>query len=330
MPSLQPLVQEKEIALYRMSGTHPVVRYVTSTPESRRIANDPFFYGVAYTDALETAVARTLQHLWNEKERPSEPSTVVLNILRGGLNYGIRNALHTAFGWNKHSSAFISSQRARDQKGGWYITENRYQKVNLPNHAHVIFGDVVATGVSLEHALLRMVEIAQEQHRVIDAMTFFTIGSQRAEEIMERVDTTCREQFPEYHGSRVVYFEGVFGVPSEESTLHIALSGTDLLRSPAILAPEFVSSQSEAMSYAIERCTIYDAGSRAFHSEEYLEDVHDYWQQVADLATSGMTYTAYLRERFPEDERLTQEDWCAAHDKSDILHHIAGEQLAKQ
>ncbi len=330
MSSLHSVVQQKDVSIYRINGSGPVTQYITTTPESRHIANDPFFFGVAYTDALQTAVTRTLQHLWTNEERPQEQSTVVLNILRGGLNYGIRNALHTAFGWNRHSSAFISSQRARDQKGGWYITENRYQKVNVPDHAHIMFGDVVATGVSLEHALLRMVEIAQEQHRVIDSMTFFTIGSQRAEEIMERVDATCREQFPDYRGSRIVYVEGVFGVPGEESTLHIALSGTDLLRSPAVLAPEFVASQAEQQSYAIERCTIYDAGSRAFHIEEYLEDVCDYWQQVADLATSGMTYTAYLRERFPEDERLTHPEWCAEQNKSDILHDIAIQQLAKR
>ena len=48
--------------------------------------------------------------------------------------------------------------------------------------------------------------------------------------------------------------------------------------------------------FPVERCTIYDAGSRAFEAEVYLQDVLDYWKQIQSLETD---YEGYLKERFP-------------------------------
>ena len=66
------------------------------------------------------------------------------------------------------------------------------------------------------------------------------------------------------------------------------------------MAPEFIESQYEDPSYPLERCTIYDAGSRAFWVREYANDVLNYWKQVLDLAASGVTFLEYLAQRFPE------------------------------
>ena len=76
-------------------------------------------------------------------------------------------------------------------------------------------------------------------------------------------------------------------------------NGTDLVRLGALMAPEFVESQYEAPSFPIERCTIYDAGSRAFWVREYAEDVLGYWRQNLQFANHGMTFADLLAERFP-------------------------------
>lgn len=321
------------ISLYTLEkeGPEMVERYIASTAETRAICSDPFVYGVEYTDKLRDAGTHVLNALQlNNEPNITELNTVVLHILRGGLNYGLRESLHAAYGWNTHSSAYISSQRAKDADGDWYITENRYQKVYLPDNAHIILGDVVATGSSLEHALMLIIDIAAQENKTISGFTFFTIGGDRSEAILQEVDAKCRQLFGDaYQGSRVIYYEGVFGVAEEGSTLSIALSGTDLLHSPAVMAPEFIESQKDELPYAIERCTIYDAGSRAFHLEEYLEDVRDYWQQVLKLAEGGMTLSAYLKERFPEDSRVSDADWMKEHDTQDSLAAVAKEQIEK-
>jgi hypothetical protein len=74
------------------------------------------------------------------------------------------------------------------------------------------------------------------------------------------------------------------------------------LRTGSVLAPEFLESQYESPSFPIERCTIYDAGSRAFDLAEYFADLRGYWEQNLALARGGRTYRQLLAERMPELE----------------------------
>ncbi len=291
-------------SVYRVGAADALVRRcVVSTPETRRICNDPLVVGVEYTTLLREACRKALCAFaecgWFAA---AERETVVLHVLRGGLNFGLREALAAALGWNGHGSAFISAQRARDSRTpeDWYITESDYRKVYLPATATVVLGDVVATGTSLLHALRELLNSVEAPDGQIRQIVFFTIGGVRAEEIVAEIDAACRERFPAYHGALVVYLEGRFGVATPESRVSVKITGTDLLRSPALLAPEFAESQYEAASYPLERCTIYDAGSRAFWLPEYLADLREYWQALAALAAQGMTFAELLQERFPE------------------------------
>ncbi|MCB0353106.1 MAG: hypothetical protein KDD64_06255 [Bdellovibrionales bacterium] len=277
--------------------------FVVSTPESRLICNDPFITGLRYTELLRTAVREALILLHETKAFDAvESDTVVLHILRGGLNFGIREALGEAFGWNDHSSAFISAQRARVSRGSddWIITENAYRKLSLNRHTSIVFGDVVATGTSLKYGLHEVVEAAHEQHKDIRDLTFFTIGGTRSHELVRELEDGALKESKNYTHSTVVYFEGVFEVAGSDSPLTLRIPGTDLLRSKATLAPEFIESQYEQPSYPLERCTIYDAGSRAFQAPEYRKDVQDYWTRMLELARRGRDFASLLSERFPE------------------------------
>lgn len=307
MENLLPIVSTERCRIYRLApnsnGAGRIARIIATTPESRAIMNDPFLTGVRYTEALESAVAEILSTARNELcEGFSERSTCVLHILRGGLNFGLRTALYRSFSWSDHASAFISSQRARTEANPeeWHITESSYKNIALPKNAAIVFGDVVATGTSLKHGLEQLILAADHQNSDISTLLFFTIGSEQSERILEEADRLCRERFPAFRGSTVVYLEGRFDVPGPDSKLSIRLTGTDLVRSNSVLAPEFIESQYECPSYPLERCTIYDAGSRAFWLHEYIEDLLDYWQQTAKLAERGVTFQDLLKERFPE------------------------------
>ena len=61
---------------------------------------------------------------------------------------------------------------------------------------------------------------------------------------------------------------------------------------------ELGRSQAECVTYPLERCAIYDAGSRAFDVPAYLADVRGYWEQVVRLAGEGWTLGAALGERW--------------------------------
>jgi hypothetical protein len=300
---MQQLVATADCSLYQLEAHGTVASFIASTPATRRICNDPFIVGCEYTSALRNACAQILRELRNSEKLGtlSETQSVVLHILRGGLNFGLRDALASAFGWNRHSSAFISAQRARcsNNPEDWQISESEYRKVYLPDPTTIIFGDVVATGTSLEYAL-RQLMIDVDAHRSqVRSLIFFTIGGPRAAAILHDVDAACRERFPAYEGAVLIYLEGCFAVAQAESPLSIAVTGTDLLRRDSQLAPEFRESQYESPSYPLERCTIYDAGSRAFWLPESLDDLRDYWQQTAALAAHGMDFVSLLAERCP-------------------------------
>ena len=286
------------LALYRIQPS-PIEAFIASTPETRSICNDPTVAGVRYTDLLRKACTEVLRALPNDLQ---EAETVVVNILRGGLNFGLRDALAAAYNWNAHTTSFISAQRARDERDtdAWHITENAYRKVYLPPRASFVIGDVVATGTSLRYGLQELVLAAREQKIDVRSILFFTYGGPQSENILSEIDARCRELFPGYEKTTLIYLEGRFAVAASDTPLHVRLTGTDLLRLGSLMAPEFIESQYENPAYPLERCIIYDAGSRAFWLYEYVEDVIGYWKQNLQFAEQGMTFTELLRERFPQ------------------------------
>ncbi|HEY3357564.1 MAG TPA: hypothetical protein VGQ83_30210, partial [Polyangia bacterium] len=210
--SLTMLHQDEGCSLYRLAGDE-IAELVFSSPESRAICNDPFVCGVDYTRRLRVACAKAFTALracraWEF----NESRTVVLNILRGGLNFGLREALHDGVGCRYHNSAFISAQRARSSASSqdWVITENAYQKLSLHGSTDLVFGDVVATGTSLEHALASVVATAGKQRAAISSILFLTIGSARSSAIVRKIRLLCRDRFPGFRAAAVVYLEGVF------------------------------------------------------------------------------------------------------------------------
>lgn len=284
-----------------------VNRYILSTPETRAICNDPMVMGYEYTAKLEKACSTFLRLM----KGPSaielhENRSVVFNILRGGLNFGLRGALAQAFGWNNHSSSFVTAQRARvtDSPELWHITEDEYQKITFPEKAQIILGDVVATGTSLKHGLNIMIKEAVKQGTELSSILFFTIGGQMSEKRLIEADEACRKHFPNYEGTHVCYIEGRFFVPTTETDVAIKITGTDLMRCNSLMAPEFIEANLKSPSYPLERCTIYDAGSRAFQVEEYRDDVIEYWKGVVELAKT-MSFKELLTQRFPELDAST-------------------------
>lgn len=305
MQTLVPLsvANPDALELFRIDGDHegPVRRHVFSTAETRDIVNKPEVKGMEYTEKLEQGVMHLLKgFLPHHFDDVKEEEANVLVFLRGGMNFGLRNALHRAYGWNLHNSSYMSSQRAKDESGRWYIKEDSYRKLTVGKNSVVFCGDVVATGVTLEHGLEEFTKAVKDGGGSIRYFIFFTIGCHKAEKIINEYCTIWKKLFPEFQGADIFYVEGKFHLADSKTPTTIKLQGTDLLRRDSILPPAFIASQNADLAAALERCTIYDAGSRAYSIAEYDEDVYEYWEQVLHLAGKGMTTEQYLAERYPE------------------------------
>ena len=223
----------------------------------------------------------------------------IFTFLRGGLNFGLREALYHAHEYNRHASAFMTSQR-KLVNGKWHIRENQYRKIEIPDNATLLVGDVVATGTTLDIGFNIFLDHLRIKRKRLNNLIFFTIGCKNTEKIIEEVDRKLRRMNPVYGQTIIVYIEGLFGMADNESPLKIRIPGTDLIRTDALVTPEFALSQYDEIVYPLERCTIYDAGSRSFDIPEYLHDVIDYWSQTKALAKTGFTLYDALKERWPE------------------------------
>ncbi|MDY0361989.1 MAG: phosphoribosyltransferase [Desulforegulaceae bacterium] len=299
---LKKISSAKECGLYKIEDVKEIDCFIATTPQTREIANNPLVMGVDYTIRLENACCEILKNLCSNKLLCIEENeTIIFNILRGGLNFGLREALYRAFGWNRHGCSFISAQRARkdDDPQKWHIIENEYAKVYMPERASIVIGDVVATGTSLEHAVKALVREAQNQKSQLRSILFFTFGGKRALEILKETDKLCRKIFPGYEKTTLIYHEGCFTVPDENTALSIKETGTDLVCLDALMAPEFIESKYENPGYPLQRCAVYDAGSRAFWTHEYIKDVFGYWSEMKKLADKGVSFEKVLKERFP-------------------------------
>jgi len=298
---LEPLSGTADCALHAIVGTEAgtVARFLASTPETREVCNRPELVGIDYTHRMRAGLGRVVACLASQGVLPAEPEAqlCVLHFLRGGLNFGLREALHTGLGARRHGSAFLSSQRV-EQDGRWTIREDSYRKLTIPDGAVLVCGDVVATGATLRHGLQVLLKHLRATGTQLRKFVLFTIGCERAERIVADLEAPLRDLSPAYEGSAVVYLEGRFRLADADSRLRIAEPGTDLLRKGALLAPAFVATQQAAIAYPLERCAIYDAGSRAFDIPAYLADVRAYWTQVARLAEEGWTLTEALAERW--------------------------------
>lgn len=301
---LNRISKKKNCSIYKIEeeGAINVNRLIITSPETRAICNDTTVMGVEYTRKLRMACSSVLEGLQKENIIGlEERKTIVFNILRGGLNFGLREAIADAFKWNLHGSSFISAQRARRNPDSeeWHIIESDYKKVYMPPTAQIVIGDVVATGTSLMFGLKALVQQAELNNTKIESILFFTFGGVRTEEILEEVDALCRDKFEGYKSTTLCYIEGRFTVPTTSTPLTIKITGTDLVKRDALMAPEFIESQYAQPSYTMERCVIYDAGSRAFWLPDYLEDVIEYWEQVHTMARRGRSFNQQVNERVP-------------------------------
>jgi hypothetical protein len=303
MDRLEPILGNDRISYYRLLGdyTGKIKTFVVSTPYSRDFLNRPEVYGCRFTNALRRTVTLALKH-FPEPEAvaglPPEKISVV-HFLRSGLNFGIRDGLYDACRFNTHLSSFLTSQRQRDRYGRWYVREDQYRKLEIPNGVSFFIGEIVATGVTVENGFDIIFRQAKNLGREVENVFFFTIGCHKIEKTLRKYDALFRAAFPGYRNTYLVYLEGKFHLADSKTRVAVKIQGTDLMRSPALLAPEFELSQFDSLGPPLERCVIYDGGARAFNVPGYLEDVRSYWEKMEELARGGLTLAGALAERWP-------------------------------
>lgn len=301
MEQLTSIKRDSDVSLYRVESDHSssVEEYVFSTPETRRVCNEPEMVGLEFPRCMREATAKVLQQPplgdWLGDERDKDVS--VMHFLRGGLNFQLREALGEAYGFNKHYCAYMTSQRHK-QNENWVIEQDQYRKIRYLPDSTIMIGDVIATGSTMENGLEVLLNHARENDRPFKNLIVFTIGCDEGRRILEQYHDRFRDEF-DLDRVMLFYAEGKLGLAEEDSPLTIKISGTDLLREPALLAPECERSIYQRPHIPVERCAIYDVGAKSFCYQEHVEDVIGYWEKLRD---SDLTLKEAYRERWSESD----------------------------
>jgi hypothetical protein len=282
--------KDEAVAVYQIEGSQPYddfTRYVVSTRDTRDLMNYPEIINCDFTNLMQNGVTNALKGI-NILERLSSinsKSVNVYHILRGGLNFNVREALRKAFGYKWHSSSYISSQRVLKQ-GKYEISEDYYRKFLVPDRATLYTADIVASGVSLDNGIGYVNNFLNSRSYQLKNFIFLTIGCAEAERVLAKWHKVFKENFPDYEKTILIYLEGRFALATRNTPLHNYLYDTDLLKSyklGALLSPEFEHSQFDRVIIGLEACAIYDGGKKGFEPVNHVKDILEFWEKQLEV-----------------------------------------------
>jgi len=282
MAAVNEVERSKDYALYCVADESMLPdTYIICSEAARAVLYSPHLVGKQLQDAMEKnssifaeiAAARVLSGAKHD-------SICELVFLSGGLYYALNHGFKKSFGFALQQ-CFIGIQRQRvEAKHGQFRAVAGYENFeSLPNDAHVIIGDTVATGATLVKGIQLLLDAAEDRGRSIKSVTVLTLAgsSDGARKFCKLARTHILPQHP---ACKVSFY-------ACEMLFHLMPDGTDLrFLMPDSIMPD--ESRQEALQrygkYLSKnmRCAVFDWGTRCKNPTAHLEEFLEY--SSAELA----------------------------------------------
>jgi hypothetical protein len=288
---------------------------LVSTISTTNIINSPECAGVLFQDHLSQALWEIASALCVLDDHPLARIKVdpvdVLYLLRGGLNFNLHQVLPKVARRSAEVS-FLSSQRVPAVEG-FTIGENAYRKWSIQDDSILCVGDISATGTTIAHALDVAINEYGAQGKTPKRLAIFTIGTPHLIDTLNNsLERLVNAWGPQFQGISVIYIEGLFalykGHPSLEAT---HLPWTDFFRKGAPRTSRFEEYSFRQPLCLIERCAIYDGGSRSFEPQTYLGNVRRYWERLLESGSRLNIFELLEAKTDLHDYALSFEQWNA-------------------
>lgn len=312
-------------------GTYGPVRiYLVSSQPSIDIINRPECVGVEFQDKLSSALRYAVNALLRDTgtEGPLSQPLDVVYVLRGGLNFNLHQVLTGTTGRLPEVS-FLSSQRV-EEGTGFTIGENDYSKWSVQDGATLCIGDICATGTTMAHGLEMAITQYGRQKIAPQHVLVFSIGTRTVLDVLADLHDTLKKAWgPRFTGITLVYLEALFTLYCGHPALaRTHLRNTDFFRKDA---PRSLQLETDSLTHPVtllERCAIYDGGSRSFEPRTYLANLRRYWERLSEEARTGIGVrdlldlkTDALKYLLPYNNWRAETPWWSG-EHQDNLHQL--------
>ena len=247
--------------------------YILCSEEARSILYSPHIAGIRLQNELDALSEQFALVLGKQLSGVPRDKICELVFLSGGLYYSISAGFKKAYGFAL-PQCFIGIQRSRvEGKSGEFRAMSGYENFeSLPDGAHVIIGDTVATGSTLVKGIQLLLDTAEDKGFSIASITVVTIAGSRVG--AEKLATLAKKHISASHPACKV------GMIACEMLFHLMPDGTDLrfLMPDSIMPDESRrAAESRYGKYLSKnmKCAVFDWGTRCknpqAHYREFLE-----------------------------------------------------------
>jgi hypothetical protein len=289
----------------------PVDVLVASSRPSIEIINTPECVGAEFQGKLSKALGNVVDFLLDEPlgSMLSACPLDVIYVLRGGLNFNLHQVLRDATGTDPEVS-FISSQRI-EGIDGFQIGETGYSKWSIQNSSVLCIGDICATGTTLTHLINAAISRYRIEEKALRHLLVISIGTANLMNLLAEAALKLKHLWANmFEGVTAVFLEGIFTLyHSHPLLLKSHLSNTDFFRKDS---PRSIQLEIEALkspTTLLERCAIYDGGSRSFEPALYLNNLARYWQLIDGVASRLSVHELLAIKTDALDYQLPYEQW---------------------
>ena len=209
--------------------------------------------------------------------------------------------------------SFLSSQ-ITGVNGIFEVMGSSYEKWGLQNASILCLGDISGTGTTLINSIDRLVKQYDLEGKQPSWMLILTIGSFDALSSLQLYASQLLSTWrPQLKGVSFVFLEQVFRLYRGGGVLATShLPYADFFRQSYPGTPEFEKSSLARPICFLERCAIYNIGSRAFAPKTYLDNLKKYWMMLAEQSRTLDTLRFLKLKSNLFDYRLGFNSWRRA------------------
>lgn len=292
--------------------------YIVTDDGTRRLMASPEVVGFDSYSAMIPPTAKALEILKSQDSKGFD-SVNILTILRGGLNYPIEESCHRS-GITLTNISFMSCERIiRD--GLITGLDVKYEQIHTEPDCTLLIGDIIASGATLKLCLWHFIDRFKADGHSIRKIVFFTVGGTKAISLMEEMTAEIRTFWPGFEGFYCVFYEGIFSVYTDKGVTGVNIPDIDFGWKDGIISPEFRQYVAD-YTYApalLEKCIIYDGGSRRYKIGEHVKEVTDYWKDLLAVAEKA-DYKAFIAEKAGYSN-VSYQEWLV------LNHYMASDAL---